>query len=72
MNSKLGEFYFYCKIYTKDVSCSHDGASDLVRRCNSVTHEKREKERRAQTSINCFACTKNSSTDILTRKLKSS
>ena len=67
MNSKLGEFYFYCKICTKDVSCNHRGASNLVRHCNSVTHQKREKERRAQTSVDSFACTKSSSTDILTR-----
>ena len=68
MNSKLGEFYFYSKVCTKDVSCRYGAASDLVRHCNSVTHQKREKERRAQTSIDSFACTKISSTDILTGK----
>ena len=67
-NSKLGKFYFYYKICTKIVSCSHGGTSDLVRHCNSITHLKREKERLAQTSIDSFACTKNSSTNILTQK----
>ena len=67
-NSKLGESYFYCKICAKDVSCSHSGASDLVRHCNAVTHQKREKERRKQPQIGTFGCKKNSSTDILTRK----
>ena len=43
-NSKLGEFYFYCKIYTQDVSCGHGGASDLARHCNSVTHQKKKKK----------------------------
>ena len=39
MNSKLGELYFYCKkMYV---------ANDLVRHCNSVTHQKSEKERLA-------------------------
>ena len=56
-NSKLGEYYFYCKICTKDVSCSHGGISDLKRHCNSVTHQKGEKERCAQTSIGSFTCT---------------
>ena len=38
-NSKLGEFYFYCKkMYV---------ANDLVRHYNSVTHQKSERERRA-------------------------
>ena len=41
-NSKLGEFYFYCKICTKDVSCSHGGASGFARHCNSVMHQKKE------------------------------
>ena len=63
-NSKLGDFHFYCKICTK--FCSYGGVGDLVRHCNSVTHQKMEKERRAQTSIACFACIKNSPTDILT------
>ena len=36
-NSK---FYFYCKICTKDTSCRHGGASNLLRHCNSVTHLK--------------------------------
>ena len=53
-NSKLGEFYFYCKIYTKDVSCSYGGASDFVRHCNSVIHQKKEKEKCGQTSIGSF------------------
>ena len=38
-NSKLGEFYFYCKICTKDVSCSCGGASNLV--TQSLWSEKR-------------------------------
>ena len=42
-NSKLGESYFSYKICAKDVSCSHGGASDLVRHCDAVTHQKREK-----------------------------
>ena len=50
-NSMLGEICFYCKICTKDVSCIYDIANDLVRHCNSVTHQKREKERRAHFSI---------------------
>ena len=54
MNSKLGEFYFYCKMYTKDVSCSHGGASDFGRHCNSVIHQKKEKEKCGQTSIGSF------------------
>ena len=49
----------------------HGGAGNLVRHCNSVTHQKREKGRRAQTSIGSFACTKSSFTDILTRKAES-
>ena len=66
--SKLGESYFHCKICNKDVSCSHGGTSDLVRHCTAVTHQKQEKGRRAQPSIGSFTYTKNSSTDIRTRK----
>ena len=66
--SKLGESYIHCKICNKDVSCSHGGASDLVRHCTALTHQKLEKERRTQVSIRSFTWTKNSSTDILTRK----
>ena len=43
-NSKLGEFNLYCKMCTKDASCSHGSAGNLVRHCNPVTHQKREKE----------------------------
>ena len=67
-NSKLGKFYFYCKI-CKDISCSHGAASDLVRHCNLVTHQKKGR-RLTQTSLGYFACKKNSSRDILTRKAK--
>ena len=64
-NFKLGEFYFYCKIYTKDVSCSDGGASDLVR----YYHSPKKGKRKACTNLNrVFSCTKNSSTNILTRK----
>ena len=67
-NSKFGEFWFYCKKCTKDVSWSHYGASDLVRHCNSVTYQKKG-NRKPCTNLNrFFACTKSSSTDILTRK----
>ena len=66
--SKLGGSYFHCKICNKDVSCSHGGASDLVQHCTAVTHRKLEKERRTQPSIGSFTYTKNSSTNILTRK----
>ena len=52
--SKLGESYFHCKICSKDVSCSHGGASDLVRHCTALTHQKLEKERRTQVSIRSF------------------
>ena len=38
--SKLGESYLHCKICNKDVSCSHGAASDLVRHCTDVTHQK--------------------------------
>ena len=44
--NELFKIYYYCEICTKDVSCSHGGASDLMRHCksNSVTHQKpREK-----------------------------
>ena len=68
--SKLGESYFHCKICNKDVSCSHGGTSDLVRHCTAVTHQKQEKGRRAQPSIGSFTYTKNSSTDIRTRKVE--
>ena len=66
--SKLGESYFHCKICNKDVSCSHGGTSDLVRHCTAITHQKQEKERRTQPSIGSFTYTKNSSTEIRTRK----
>ena len=66
--SKLGELYFHCKICNKDVSCSHGGTSDLVRHCTAITHQKQEKERRTQPSIGSFTYTKNSSTEIRTRK----
>ena len=66
--SKLGESYFHFKICNKDVLCSHGGASDLLRDCTAVTHQKLEKERRTQLPIGSFTYTKNSSTDILTRK----
>ena len=66
--SKLGESYFHCKICNKDVSCSHGGTSDLVWHCTAVTHQKQEKERRAQPPIGSFTYAKNSSTDIRTRK----
>ena len=56
--SKLGESFFHCKICNKDVSCSHGGASDLVRRCAAITHQKLEKERRTQPSIESFTYTK--------------
>ena len=66
--SKLGESYFHCKICNKDVSCSHCGASDLVQHCTAVTHQKLQKERRTQSSIESFTYRKNSSMDIITRK----
>ena len=66
--SKLGGSYFHCKICNKDLSCSHGDTSDLVRHCTAVTHQKQEKERRTQPSIGSFTYTKNSSTDIRTRK----
>ena len=52
--SKLGESYFHCKIFNKDVLCSHGGASDLVRHCTTLSHQKLE--------------TTQKTTDILTRK----
>ena len=64
--TKLEESYFHCKICDKDVSCSHGGASDLVQHCTAVTHQKLEKEKCTQPSIESF--TKISSTDILRRK----
>ena len=54
-NSRLGEFYFYCKICTRDEFSSHSGASDLMRHCNSVTHQKMEKSK-ACTNLNRFFC----------------
>ena len=39
---------FYCKIYIKYLSCSHGIADDLMRHCNSVAHQKSEKEIQAQ------------------------
>ena len=40
--------FFLPKICTKNVLFIHDFANDLVRNCNSVTHQKREKEKHAQ------------------------
>ena len=69
MNSKLGEFIITIKFAPKmQVSYSHRGASDLVRHCESVTHQKSEKRKVCTTSVGSFACTRNSSTDILTQK----
>ena len=51
----LGESYSFCKICIKDFLCSHGGASDLVRRCNSVTPKKSLKKRRTQCIIVSFA-----------------
>ena len=63
--SKLGEWYFHCKICNKDVPCSHGCTSG---HCTAVIHQKLEKERSTQPSIESFTYAKNSSMDILTKK----
>ena len=40
--------FFLPKICTKNILFIHDFANDLVRNCNSVTHQKREKEKHAE------------------------
>ena len=49
--SKLGESYFHCKVCNKDASCSHCGASDLLRHCTAATHQKLEKGK-TRTAVN--------------------
>ena len=69
---KLGESHFHCKICNKDVLCSHGGASDLVRHCTAVIHQKLEKERRPQPPIGSFTYTKSLLRIFLREKQKSS